>query len=55
MFNPIEKLRNGEVKFLDNYLSRKYDRIGLISYIRNDKDKVNLIKAFIYKIIDNYM
>ena len=54
MFNPIEELRNGEVKFLDNYLSRKYDRIGLISYIRNDKDKINLIKAFIYKIIDNY-
>lgn len=54
MFSPTEELRNGKVKFLDSYLSRKYDRNNLINYIRNDNDKINLIKSFIYQIIDIY-
>lgn len=54
MFSPTEELRNGKVKFLDGYLSREYDRNNLINYIKNDNDKINLIKAFIYQIIDIY-
>ncbi len=54
MFSPTEELRNGKVKFLDSFLSREYDRNNLINYIRNDNDKIKLIKSFIYQIIDIY-
>ena len=54
MYNPKEELKNGNIKFLENFLTREYDRNNLINNIRNDSDKINLIKKFIYKIIDKY-
>lgn len=54
MFYPIQELRNGNINFLDSYLSKDYDKKNLINSIRNDNDKINLIKTFIYQIIDKY-
>ena len=51
MFNPIEELRKGEIKFL---YCKDYNVNSLIQEIRTDIDKINLVKSFLYKIIDKY-
>ena len=54
MHNPKEELENGNINFLESLLTIEYDKNNLINNIRNDSDKINLIKKFIYKIIDKY-
>ncbi|MBE6149442.1 MAG: hypothetical protein E7170_01805 [Firmicutes bacterium] len=49
-FNTIEYLKSGKVDFVFELTPYDYDR--LIEYVRKDNDRVNIVKGFLYKLMD---